>query len=42
MNTFEYHVFAPMERFQLELIQLYLFYLPIRPVENVVITTKGL
>ena len=23
MNTFKYHVFAPMERFQLELIYLY-------------------
>ena len=49
-NTLKYHVFAPMGRFQLELIYLYFppsFHLtvtstPTRPVENVVITTKGL
>ena len=71
-NTFKYHVFAPMGRFQLELIYLYfppsshLIYVcfcpfvvittfstglvgvvvtsvwtPTRPVEDVVITTKG-
>ena len=67
VNTFKYHVFAPMGRFQLELIYLYfppsshLIYVcfcpptvncssqetevtstPTRPVDNVVITTKGL
>ena len=51
INTFKYHVLTPMGRFQLELIYLYFppsFHLtvvtstPTRPVENVVITTKGL
>ena len=52
-NTFKYHVFAPMGRFQLELIYLYfpsnsccfcpeVTLTPTRPVDNVVITTKGL
>ena len=45
INTFKCHVFAPMGRFQLELIYLYFppsLLTPTRPVENVVITTKGL
>ena len=68
INTFKYHVFAPMGRFLLELIYLYFppsFHLIVgcfcpvdlslgpsqetevtsistRPVEDVVITTKGL
>ena len=37
--TKKYHVFAPMGRFQLESIYLYF---PTRPVDNVVIATKGL
>jgi len=69
-NTFKYHVFAPMGRFQLKLIYLYfplslnltvgcfcseqlttvncpsqeteVTSTPTRPVENIVITTKGL
>jgi hypothetical protein len=50
INTFKYHVFAPMRRFQLELIYLYfpssfcteVTSTPTKPVDNVVITTKGL
>ena len=40
INTFIYHVFAPMGRFQLE--SIYLYFPPTRPVDNVVIATKGL
>ena len=39
INTFKYHVFAPMGRFQLELIYLYfpeVTSTPTRPVDNVV------
>ena len=51
INTFKYHVFCTDGKFQLELIYLYfppsshLLYVtstPTRPVDNVVITTKGL
>ena len=52
ITTKKYHVFAPMGRFQLESIYLYfppssqLVFLssstPTRPVDNVVIATKGL
>ena len=43
-NTFKYHVFAPMGRFQLESIYLYFppTSTPTKPVDNVVIATKGL
>ena len=36
MYTFKYHVFAPMGRFQLD------GKISTRPVDNVVLTTKGL
>ena len=61
LNTFKYHVFAPMGRFQLESIYLYfppssqllstvncssqeteVTSTPTKPVDNVVIATKGL
>jgi hypothetical protein len=56
INTFKYHAFTPMGRFQLELIYLYfpqsvnncpsqeteVTSTPTRPIDNVVITTKGL
>ena len=38
-NTFKYHVFAPMGRFQLE---TEVTSTPTKPVDNVVIATKGL
>ena len=51
INTKKYHVFAPMGRFQLESIYLYfpgpsqeteVTSTSTRPVDNVVIATKGL
>ena len=48
INAFKYHVFAPMGRFQLELTvncpsqETEVTSTPTRPVDNVVITTKGL
>ena len=41
INTFKYHVFAPMGRFQLDVKETEVTSTPTRPVENVVITTKG-